>query len=87
MEGLVKFNHGKLCRHLTLGLVLFSFELTGQKPCHYGGDNGRLPLTEARQEGEEQAITRHGKDNVRQGKHGAQQTEAQNGENGERERE
>lgn len=48
--------------------------LTRQNPSSHSGCYGGFPLADVGQEGEEQAISCHGKDDTRQGEHGTQQT-------------
>lgn len=58
--------------HCFFGLMLVL--CTWQKPCHHGGEDGRLPLTDTSQKGVEQTITSHSKDNTWKWKHGAEET-------------
>lgn len=55
---------------------------TRQKPCHKGGDDGRLPLADTCQKREEQTIASHSKDNAWKWKHGAEETKPRMKEEG-----
>lgn len=61
--------------HYFLGFVLVL--CTWQKPCHQGGEDGRLPLTDTSQKRVEQTIASHSKDNAWKWKHGAEETKPQ----------
>lgn len=74
----MSFRKQHLCRP-SYWLRLFPRRLTRHDPGGHRGRHWGLSLADPCQEGEEQAIPSHGKDDTRQGEHGAQQAGSRSG--------